>query len=70
MPMGKRKSATIVDQLRQAIVASGKTHYRLWKDSGVTVPALGRFMAGERGLTFDSAAKLATALGLELRERR
>lgn len=70
--MSKRKNkaaASIVSQLREAIVASGLTHYRLGKDSGVSVQTIGRFVSGERDLRFESAGKLAAALGLELKPK-
>jgi hypothetical protein len=40
--------------------------YRLAKDSGVNVAAILRFKSGERGLTLDSADRLAAILDLKL----
>ena len=57
-------------QLVQAIVASGLTHYRLAQQAGITPAALDRFVSGQRDLRLASAAKVATALGLELRSRK
>ncbi len=64
----KRKTTkTIDDQLRSAIIKSGKTHYRLAKDTGVSTAVIDRFMTRERDVRMVTAAKLASELGLELR---
>lgn len=68
--MSKSKPANIVEQLRQAVQASGQTPYALAKLAGIDRAALGRFVHRERGLTLDSAASLCTVLGLELRRVR
>ena len=57
-------------QLRSAVKDSGLTIYRLAKDSGVSQPVLSRFLNGKRGITLATAAKLANALGLELRPKK
>jgi plasmid maintenance system antidote protein VapI len=57
-------AATLTDQLRQAM--ADHSAYRLAKDSGVNVAAILRFKSGERGLTLDSADRLAAVLGLKL----
>lgn len=47
--MSKRKKRlTLAERLRKAIVDSGKSHYRIWKDTGVTQPVVTRFVIGER----------------------
>jgi plasmid maintenance system antidote protein VapI len=63
----KRKTKTIVDQLRTAIVATELTSYRLGKDAGVSPGVIDRFVSGERDIRLETAARLATALGIELR---
>lgn len=63
----KRKTKTIVDQLRTAIVATGLTSYRLGKDAGVSPGVIDRFLTGERDIRLATAARLSTALGIELR---
>jgi len=63
--MAKKKD--MVDVLKAAIKASGKTHYRIAKDAGITPAMIDRFMAGTRDLRFTSASKVAEALGLELK---
>ena len=64
--MGKKPSKTIVEQLRQAIKASGLTSYALGKSAGVGRPIIDQFMSGERDVRMATAAKLAKVLGLEL----
>jgi hypothetical protein len=75
MAKAKGKPAGLVEALRQAIADSGMTHYGLWKasggkESGVGVTMISRFMAGERDLRLESAAKLAAVLNLELIQRK
>jgi hypothetical protein len=68
--MGKRAKPlrTVCDQLRDAIRASGKTHYRIGKDAGIKPEIVARFVREERDIAGRTFAKLATALGLELRK--
>jgi len=54
------------DALRQAIVDSGLSYYRLAKESGVDSVCISRFAAGERDLRLETASRLAKALRLEL----
>ena len=63
------KPLTICDQLRQAIRDSGKTHYRIGEDAGVKPEMVARFVRGERDVRAVTFAKIATALGLELRKK-
>jgi hypothetical protein len=66
--MSKKPLPSIADQLRQAIRESGLTHYRIAKEAGIPKPdPIARFVSGERDLRLESAAKIARALGLELR---
>jgi len=58
---------SLPEQLREAISATGQTTYRVAKESGVSFPVVYRFLKGERGITLDTAGKLADYLGLELR---
>lgn len=60
------KSVRISDRLRDAILTSERSRYRLAKDSGVTEAALSRFVRGERSLSLESVDALCEALGLEL----
>jgi transcriptional regulator with XRE-family HTH domain len=67
MTTGKApESATICDQLRQAIQDSGKTHYRIGKDAGVKPEMVSRFARGERDVRAETFAKICIALGLRL----
>lgn len=60
-------SEDLATVLREAIDTSGKTQYQLAQETGIDKSALSRFVSGERGLTLDTAAKLAAALNLELK---
>lgn len=62
--------ADMDEQLRRAICNSGETYYALAKRTGVDAVVISRFVAGERSLRLDTAAKLAEALDLELRPRK
>ena len=66
--MGKRLS-DIEQQLRKAIRQSGMSRYRLSKLTGVSDGVLSNFVNRKRSLTLKTAAKLAKALGLELRPK-
>jgi hypothetical protein len=55
--------------LRAAIGDSGKTLYRISKDSGVPYASLHRFMAGKRAVSLEALELLCDFLGLELRPR-
>lgn len=62
-----RKLRPIDDALKTAIRSSRLTHYALARLAEVTPGQIDRFMSGERDLRLGTAAKLAAALGLELR---
>lgn len=64
------KEADWNDIMRQAIRDSGLSLYRVAKDSGLDVAPLQRFMAGTHGMTLESASKLATIVGLALRQTK
>lgn len=57
---------TIVDQLRNAIQKCPETEYAIAKGAGVEPATVYRFVSGERGITFEVAAKLCSYLGLRL----
>ena len=61
-PLGIEKT------LLKAVRNCGMSRYRLARISGVSETALSFFVNGQRSLTLHSAAKLAGALRLELRE--
>ncbi|MCI0455833.1 MAG: helix-turn-helix domain-containing protein [Gemmataceae bacterium] len=66
---GGGRPPTVCDQLREAIGASGQTHYRIGKEAGVKPEIVARFVRGERDIRAETFAKLAMALGLELRRK-
>jgi hypothetical protein len=67
-----RKSAsgpdqrTISHQLREAILADGRSAYSLGQAAEVDPGMIQRFLNRERGLTLDSVDRLGLALGLRL----
>lgn len=64
---GRLMAKSIVDQLQRAIRASGETEYAIAKGSGVSQSIINRFVSGERGISLETAAKLAAYLKLDLR---
>ena len=68
-PRGQKRPApsTVSTALRQAMIDSGLSAYKLARDSGVNVAAVLRFRSGERSLKLESVDKLAEVLRLELR---
>jgi hypothetical protein len=63
--MGKKRSR-FSDELRQAVDACGRSHYRLCKELGIAESTLSRFMSGERGLTMKCLDALAELLDLHV----
>lgn len=67
--MAKQKK-TIVDQLKDTIRKSGKTHYRIAKDAGIGPGQIDCFMNDTRpNIRLLTAAKIAEALNLELKPK-
>jgi transcriptional regulator with XRE-family HTH domain len=64
---GRLMAKSIVDQLQRAIRASGQTEYAIAKGSGVSQSIVNRFVSGQRGISLETAAKLAAYLKLDLR---
>lgn len=62
----KAGDAPLTRQLQAAIAASGQSLYAVAQGSGVSAPSLQRFVLGERGITLETAAKVAAYLGLVL----
>jgi len=56
----------VLDEIRKAIEASGKTRYRLWKETGIGQSHLSRLMRGEAGLSVENLERLAEALELDI----
>ena len=67
--MASKRKLRISDQLRDAILNSQKTRYRIAKETGLSEAALSRFANGVMGLSMDSIDKIGECLGLEIRER-
>ncbi len=65
-----KKAKDIEEQLRQAIIKSGMSRYRLSKLTGVDDAVLCNFVNRKRSLVMTTAAKLAKALNLELRPKK
>ncbi|QDU25584.1 helix-turn-helix protein [Anatilimnocola aggregata] len=57
---------SLEDQLRTAIKDSGQPGLAIAKATGVSQPAISRFLSGE-DIRFSAASKLAEYFGLELR---
>jgi plasmid maintenance system antidote protein VapI len=66
MPMRKNTKQKLTDQLRQAVVDSGKTLGKFSRDTGIDKSALSRFVNGERGVSMDVMNTLGEYLGLRL----
>lgn len=67
--LGWRKGAgdvPLARQLQAAIAATDQSLHAIAHASGVAPPVLQRFVNGERGITLETAGKLAAYLGLSL----
>lgn len=64
-----KKITDIREALRQAIRAYPHSMLQLEKESGCQRGSIARFLAGERDLRLETAAKLAMFFELELRKR-
>lgn len=58
--------APLARQLQAAISATGDSLYSIAQGSGVAAPVLQRFVNGQRGITLETAGKVAAYLGLAL----
>ena len=58
--------ANLLDTLRRAVEGSDESRYRIAHGSGVNASQLTRLVSGERGLSIETAEKLADYLGLEI----
>ena len=63
-------SKDIEQKLRDAIVNSKMSRYKISKLSGIGQAPLSLFVNGKRTLTLTSAAKVAEVLGLDLKEKK
>lgn len=58
--------ATIGDQLRRAIERSGKSRYRISKETGITQSVLSRFMHGTAGLSVENIDRVCQCIGAKV----
>ncbi len=65
--MVKNNKIDIEERLREAILSSKMSRYRISQLSGVSEAQLSLFVNRQRTLTLTSAAKVAQVLGLDLR---
>jgi len=65
----KQKKNSIEEQLLKAILSSEMSRYQISRLSGVTEAQLSLFVNRKRTLSLNSAAKVAEALGLELKPK-
>jgi transcriptional regulator with XRE-family HTH domain len=63
-------SKDIEKKLREAIIKSKMSRYKIAKESGIGEASLSLFVNRKRTLTLDSAAKVAGVLGLELMPKK
>ena len=56
----------ISDQLKTAIKQSEMSNWKLAQVAKIDQGVISRFMAGDRDLMLETAAKIANALGMEL----
>ena len=67
MPWQGVRDVTVSEQLRQAIVDSGLTHYRIGKEADVPIKSLDWFVSGKRPeLRSGTIDKLCSYFELEL----
>ena len=64
--MGKKRTALLTDQMRQAIDDSGLTRYQIAKATGIDESALAKFYNGHRGLSMDALNGLGEYLQLTI----
>lgn len=64
--MGRKAAATLSEQLREAIDASGMSRYRICKEIGLPESSLSRFMAGRQGLALTTVDQLGELLRLRI----
>ncbi len=58
--------APVLDDIRRGIKASGKSRYRISKDTGISQGHLSELMGGTKGLSVEALERLADYLGLEV----
>jgi hypothetical protein len=66
MPMARKTTNKLTDQLRQIVVDSGKTLGQITRDTGIDKSALSRFVNGERGVSMVVLNTLGEYFGLRI----
>ena len=66
----KSKTKSLGDALREAVIHSELTPYKIAKAAGIQANVLTRFLNGERDLRLATAGKVASVLGLEFRPKK
>lgn len=61
------KGDNVIAKLGDALNASGKSRYAIWKNTGVSQGQLSRLADGSRGVRLENAQAIAGELGLQLR---
>lgn len=64
------KQSKLSDQIRTAILASGKSRYAICVELGLDQAAMSRFMSGTGGLSLEVLDRLVIVLDLELVPRK
>jgi transcriptional regulator with XRE-family HTH domain len=63
------KIQSFSDQLREAVVTSGRSRYAICNEIGVAQSTMSRFMSGKGGLSMTSLDRLADLLGLSVTKK-
>ncbi|MCK4627021.1 MAG: helix-turn-helix transcriptional regulator [Phycisphaerae bacterium] len=66
----KTRRKKFSDQIKQAVVNSGLSHYRICMDAGIDKSTMSRFMSGKGGLSISSQDRLADVLKLDVVTRK
>ena len=66
----EKQRVKLSDGLRQAVDASGLSHYRICKQLGMAESTLSRFMSGQGGLSMEYIDALADLLDLSIKAPR
>jgi plasmid maintenance system antidote protein VapI len=69
MATKRKKPPTISEQIREAIIKSGRSAYELADAAGVDRSVLSRFLSAKRSITLDTVDRLAEELKLRLEGR-
>ena len=68
--MAKQSRATLIDQIRQAVLNADLTRYQISQQTGIDQASLSRFVHGERGLSEEGINAIGELLNLEIIVRR